>query len=310
MNFYRVGKSWSISEIVHGCGALGLFDFGKNSITDLRNSIFASLDNGVNAFDTADIYGLGKSEELLSKFLGSKIKKVFVSTKGGINWKVDSGKRASTFVDCTAKYLQKAIDNSLLRLKLDSIPLYFVHWPDYKVPLYEILSLLKKNKDKGKIQYIGLSNFSLSQIEEANSIVKIDFIQNKYSLICREVEQDILPFCKKENINFWGYAPLAQGLLTGKYKKYTKFDNDDHRSKLPHFLGKDADINFKIIKFLSKIANDKKNHSSQIAIKWALKNLYVNSVVVGSKNVNQSILNAKSTDICIDDEYHLLNKIS
>lgn len=307
MEYYKIGLNWNVSRIIYGCGALGLVDFGKSNISDLKKSVYAALDNGITAFDTADVYGLGVAEELLSKILGSKRKEVFISTKGGVNWERNSTTRANTFIDCSPNHIQEAIDNSLKRLKIDSIPLYFIHWPDNKTPLSDILELLTKNLNHGKIQHIGLSNFSKSEIKLANNINKIDVLQNKYNLIYREAEKDIFPFIRKSKTIFWGYAPLAQGFLACKYQKKYKFDSNDHRSRLPHFSETDTERNSKIQNLLSNMAKEKKADPSQIAIRWVLKHPFVNSVIVGSKNKEQSSINACSVDIHMTEtEYNIL----
>jgi len=284
MEFFKIDKNKiKISRLGIGGCPFGAHGWGavedKNSIDSIRTA----LNLGVNFFDTADIYGLGHSEKIFARALGKKRDQVIIATKGGLRKK---GK--SIVKDSSAKWLKIAINNSLIRLKIDCIPLYFIHCPDPNTLIKETIETLESVRQSGKIKYIGLSNFSLSQIKQAQKYGKIDAIQDSYNLIDQANEKKFI-YCKKNNISTIVYGPLAQGLLTGKYDINTRFDKSDRRSRKSYinFHGTRFKANLKIVEKIKEIAVKYNKTCAQISLRWVLDSSSVTALVVGAKTSEQ-----------------------
>ena len=299
-----------ISKIAFGCGPLGGSDWGAFNEKETMLAVSKAYELGINFFDTADIYGLGKSEELLSKALGSKRKEVVISTKFGVSWEKKQRKRALTFYDSSPKAITKALEGSLKRLKLDSIPLYFMHWPDPKTPIEESIETLIRFRDSGKIQHLGLSNFSNSQIIEINNAFSVSAVQSQYSLIDKSPEKSLFKICKSLDINLISYGSLGQGLLSAKYEKDLQYGDDDCRARLPHFHGNLYDNYVPLLKVLKQISKKYKVTPSQIALRWVFENPLVSSIISGIKNRQQVLENTNMLNLGLDEEdYIQINKV-
>lgn len=303
-----------ISRIILGCAALGEYDHGVIDRESLKSAVYSALDEGINAFDVADCYGseFGLAEANLSEILGSRIKELNIITKFGVRWhRSGSGTRPVTTKDISTDWTQTAIENSLKRLKLETIPIYFIHWPDGKTPIEETINTLSKLKKEGKVLHIGLSNFSAYEIERAHKVEPISFVQYSYNLIDRKIENSIIPLCDRLGIKLLCYGALAQGFLTGKYACREDFDKSDHRSRLPHFQGVNEERNRKIISTLKLLAEKYNVNSGQVAIAWCLKRCAIKGVILGAKNAVQVKENADSLGIELNDEDFIhLNNIS
>ena len=302
-NIKLTGTELNVSKIGFGCGPLGSNEWGKYDQKDTLSAVSEAYDLGINYFDTADVYGLGRSEELLGKALGKNRHEAVISTKFGVNWKTSKeGLRAETFYDSSPERVAKALEDSLRRLKIESIPLYFMHWPDPNTPLEMTLEVLSSFLDQGKIQHIGLSNFSLEQIKEVNGILRIAAIQVQHSLIDRDLNIGLVDFCKNNNINIISYGSLAQGLLSGKYDEYFEFSEEDCRLRLPHFHGSLLKENFPLLRKLQNIADKYQVSSSQVALRWVLEEQSISSVITGIKNKSQLKDNIASLDWKLEEE--------
>lgn len=278
-----------MSRIAFGCEQLGGIDWGKYERDRVVQAVHTALDLGVNFFDTADVYALGGSEQLLAESLGNARREVIIATKGGVNWQEsDCGGRARTFIDLRPERVTHAIEASLRRLRLETIPLYILHWPDPHTPLQDTLGAMKRAQEQGKVRYIGVSNFPAKQIREAHSIVEISAVQEQYNLINRHAESEIVPCCKELGIGILAYGPLAQGLLTGKYGEADCFGTDDRRSRLPHFQGAAFEANLMLVARMRSIAcTGHKKTLPQIALRWLLDKHEVTSVITGAKDSRQ-----------------------
>ena len=165
---------FNLSKLCFGCEALGGTDWGDINVQDIEKAINFAVERGINFFDTADVYGLGLSEKRLSSILGDKRHDMFIATKGGVRWNVTKSKRAEIVFDSSPSYITKAVEQSLQRMKLETLPLYYIHWPDQHTFIKETLDCLNKLKGEGKIKYIGLSNIKDLELETALNYSKVD----------------------------------------------------------------------------------------------------------------------------------------
>ncbi|MGC8833414.1 MAG: aldo/keto reductase, partial [Armatimonadota bacterium] len=203
-----------VSKIGLGCEPLGGVDWGYVDEHAAEAVVHKALELGINLFDTADVYGLGLSETRLSQALGPHRHQVTIITKFGINWKKVPGReRALTFRDSSPAHVVEALENSLRRLRIECIPIYCIHWPDPKTPIYDTLEALQKCQQQGKIRYIGLSNFPIDIARQAHSISPVCVVELLYNLLDRGLEAEIAAYRAELGVSVVAYGMLAQGLL-------------------------------------------------------------------------------------------------
>lgn len=281
----------NLSPICFGCEPLGGTDWGNIKVGDIENAIHKALDLGINFFDTAGVYGLGLSEKRLSKILGNRRNDVIISTKGGLKWKKSQSERSIVVKDSSPRAIKKDIESSLKRLRLETLPIFFVHWPDINTPIEDTFIELMKLKKDGKIQSIGCSNFSSKQLNRACLVSKVEYIQMPINVLSGALDKSISEICNINKIKVIGYNVLLNGLLTGKYSKKSIFLKNDRRSRLSLFKGNNFINALKSIEKL-KLKAAKNNISlANYAINWALTQKNISSVVVGIKNSEQIIEN-------------------
>lgn len=284
----QLGKTGTeISRLGMGCWAIGGHGWGTVNDEDSIRAVRCALENGVTFFDTADAYGLGKSETLLADVLGSERKNMVIATKGGVRWN-ENGK---VWTDISPAYLRMAVENSLRRLKLDYIPLYYIHKPDGITPIQESVAVLERMREEGKIGAIGVANFSASQLLEAFQTAGISAIQVRFNIFDRDSIDELLCICKENHITLVAWGALADGLLTGKFNPGTKFSDDDHRSRMASFKGNDFLKNISRVKLLEKIAANKGHNVSHLALRWVLDYSAVTCALFGAKTEKQVIEN-------------------
>jgi len=283
MEYVRIGRSdLEVSRICFGCWAIGGWWWGKVDDGESVKAIRAALENGINFFDTADIYGGGRSERILAKALEGEDDAI-IATKGGVQF----DDRGETGRSSEPAYLKRACEESLKRLKREAVDLYQIHWPDGKTPIYESVAALQELQDEGKIRYFGLSNFPLKDLETALDTVRYESVQPRYNLFHREIEDDILPFCEENDLGVLAYSPLASGLLTGKFTADWEFEEGDHRAEHPDFQGDAFQRNLKRVELLKEYAERKECTVTQLAISWTLTNPAVTSAICGAKREMQ-----------------------
>lgn len=288
----NVGKSGlRVSAVGLGCN-----NFGWLIDEDAAEKIIQkSLDLGVTLFDTAPVYGVsgGESERILGRALGARRRDVTVLTKFGMT--PDRTGRTNT----SRAALMKEIDASLERLNTDYIDIYMLHWPDWKTPLEETLRALDDIVTAGKARYIGCSNISAWRLVEAQWISKTDrlhkFIvsQNEYSLVHRDAEASLFPALQEYGVGFMGYSPLANGLLTGKFKPGTEAPKDTRLGQNMWGIGKRylADKMLKLADDLNRFAVERGHSLIELAIAWQLSNPLVCSVIAGASKPEQLEMN-------------------
>jgi len=231
MEFAEIkGASPRVSRVGLGTWAIGGWMWGGSDDAQSIETIRAALDHGVNLIDTAPVYGFGRSEEVVGQALAGRRGRAVIATKVGLEWK--DGK---VFRNASRARINQEIEDSLRRLQTDHIDIYQVHWPDPKTPIEETAEAMKALLDQGKIGAIGVSNFSVEQMERFRKTAPIHVLQPPYNLFEREIEADILPYCLKHGIATFGYGALCRGLLSGRMKPDTVFDAGDLRRDDPKF---------------------------------------------------------------------------
>lgn len=285
-----------ISAIGLGTNAVGGHNLYDNlNEEDGKNLVRTALDNGISFIDTADVYGTGRSEELVGEVLKEYPRDRYViATKGGSDWR--NGIR-----DNSPEYLRKAVGESLERLQLESIDLYYIHWPDNKTPVKEAVAELAKLKAEGKIKAVGVSNFTLEQLKEANSEGGISAIQLQYHMLDRSIEKDILPYCVEHGITVVPYGPLAFGILGGKYDEDFLLEEGDWRKRVPLFQEGEFEKNLAIVEKLKALAGRLGTDVSKLALAWLLAQPGIDSVIPGGKRPDQVLANLESADIELDE---------
>ena len=291
MEYGRLGKSSvTVSRIGFGCEQLGGTDWGTYDIREVEAAVNSAWDAGVTLYDVADAYGLGRAEESLGTTLGARRHEAVIVTKGGVRWETEARSgRAKTVRDCSRQHLETAVDASLRRLKLECIPLYLVHWPDGRTPLEDTLEALERAQGAGKIRFFGLSNFGAADVQRAAERSELSAVEFPYSLVDREAENALLPMTRKLDLGVLTYGPLAQGLLTGKYGPESRFGPGDRRHRLACFRPEAWPHNAAMLAGIRDVARTVERSIPQVAIRWALDEPGVSTVVVGCKTRSQVI---------------------
>jgi aryl-alcohol dehydrogenase-like predicted oxidoreductase len=308
MEYCRIGAAdCAISRLGFGCGAASNYDYGLLDEAAWIDAVHAAMDAGINFFDVAGVYGFGHAEHLLSRALGDRRHEVIIATKGGLKW--DGRGRVSR--DASRQQVVQDLDDSLRRLRLDVIPLYQLHWPDPHTPLEETLDTLARSQSDGKIRLIGLSNFSLKCLQKAPRRHRIDSLQVPYNLLCRDIEDDLLPWCQTCDTSVLAYGGLARGLLSGRRPLGSQFPANDTRTRSPYFSNEGRQQKQSLLSALERLSERTARSVSSISLRWILDNPRVSSVLVGVKSRAQLEANLRALGWRLDtSDRELLSTLS
>jgi len=277
------------------------FSWGPQDDQESIEAIKRAVDLGVNWIDTAAIYGLGHSEEVVGKALKEISPRPFIATKCGLVW--DEAKNISNRLK--RESVRREAEASLRRLGVDVIDLYQIHWPYPDEDIEEGWAEMSRLVEEGKVRYIGVSNFNVSQMERIKKIHPIASLQPPYSMLKRGIEAEILPYCAANNIGVIVYSPMQKGLLTGAVtrERVAQFAPDDHRRNDPQFQEPELSINLELVEKLREIAARYGKTPAQLAVAWVLRRPEVTSAIVGIRRPSQieEIVPAADFDISQED---------
>jgi aryl-alcohol dehydrogenase-like predicted oxidoreductase len=298
MQYRKLGKTGeSISAIGLGCMGMS-FAYGSGQDFNEQESLATlelALDLGVNFWDTADMYGQGANEILLSKILAAKRNKVFLATKFGFRYKEDG----TTWFDGSPKYLKQACEASLKRLKVDVIDLYYTHRIDDTVPVEETVGAMAELVKEGKVRYLGLSEAGVASIRKANAVHPIAALQTEYSLFTRDVEEDILATTRELGITLVAYSPLGRGLSTGVINSTDALSDGDFRKNLPRFQQGNFEQNLQTVTALEAFAKEKRITAAQLSLAWLLAQGEDIVPIPGTKRRKYLQENAAAADVIL-----------
>ncbi len=280
-------SSLDLTSIGFGAWAIGggdwQFGWGHQEDTESIQAIHAALDAGINWIDTAAVYGLGRSEEVVAEALASTSHKPYVFTKCSMTWGADRK------IVQSMKHIRQECEASLRRLKLDTIDLYQIHWPVPDEEIEEGWTTMAELQREGKVRFVGVSNFNVAQMERALKIAPITSLQPPYSMINRTAEPEILPFCLQHGIGVINYSPMQSGLLTGAMtpERVAAMPDDDFRKKAKNFQEPQLSKNLALAELLKQIGQPYEISAGVVAIAWTLHNPAVTAAIVGGRSAKQ-----------------------
>lgn len=322
MEYRQIGQSGiHASAVTFGAWAIGGWMWGGADRNKALEAILAAYENGVTSIDTAPVYGQGLSEEIVGDALKILPRdKVQVLTKFGLRWDIKQGSLHFSLDDDNGnmqdvyRYARKEsvileCENCLRRLGTDYIDLFQLHWPEPTTPIEETMEALLQLQQQGKIRAAGVCNYSVAQMKTAETIIQLASNQVPYSMVLRDIEKDVVPYCIENKKAVIVYSPLQRGLLTGKIKPGHIFSEGDTRNGNRFY----SDENIKRINTyldeLKPIAADKNASLSQLVIAWTLKQPGITLALVGARNAEQAIQNAKASEVNLSaDELKLIDE--
>lgn len=278
-----------LTPIGFGAWAIGggnwEFAWGPQDDSESIAAIHRALDLGINWIDTAAIYGLGHSEEIVARALKTSSHKPLVFTKCSMRWHQDR----SIYRSLRAESLAEELEGSLRRLGVDTIDLYQIHWPNPETEIEEGWAALAKLREQGKIRWIGVSNFNVEQMKRAQKIAPITSLQPPYSMLRRAIEAEVLPFAQANGIGVINYSPMVSGLLTGKMTadRVASLPADDWRRRAVEFNEPRLSRNLKLVEMLREISAGRNVSPGVVAVAWTLHNPAITAAIVGGRSAQQ-----------------------
>ena len=281
-----------VSPVGIGTWAIGGDFWGEVNDQKSIRAIQAGLDAGINLIDTAPAYGAGHSEEVVGKAIKGRRDEVVVATKVGVIRTATEFKRS-----LKADSVRQEIEDSLRRLDVDVIDLYQIHWPDPDTPFEEPMEVLMKAQEQGKFRYLGVSNFTVEQMEQIRKLGNVVSLQPHYSLLKRDIEGGILEYCRSNGIGILSYGTLAAGILTGKFTELPQFDEGDNRANFyPWFKQPVWNQVQKLVDVLREIAQERGVPVAHVTIAWTVQQPGITTALVGSRTDEQARSNAAAME--------------
>jgi aryl-alcohol dehydrogenase-like predicted oxidoreductase len=302
-----------VSAVIFGAWAIGGWMWGGTEERESIDAIRASIDHGVNTIDTAAIYGMGYSEELVGRAIKGLRERVVIATKCGMRWDSPEGsdpwpQKDNTGRDVVIRRNSKPdsityeCEQSLRRLGVDVIDIYQIHWPDTTTPVDASMHAMLKLKEQGKIRAIGVSNYDVKWLRGAMASAPLASLQPPYSLIQRKIEREVLPFCRENNIGVIVYSPLERGLLAGAVGPDRVFPPGDHRAQHKFFTVENRNRVLAALEHVRPIAERHQASFAQVVINWTIHEPGITAALVGARNAEQAAHNAGALRFTLSDE--------
>lgn len=306
---YRKFANTDIELSSVGLGCMGMStSYGERNDEESLKTLKRSIELGINFWDTADIYGAGDNEELISKVLVENRDKIFIATKVGFRAgnDVDEGKEPkdvkATYLDGSPKHIREGVEKSLKRLKIDCIDLLYLHRVDPQIPVEESVKEMAKLVEEGKVKYLGLSECTAEDLRIAHKIHPISAVQSEYSILYRDVEKEILPLTKELGITFVPFAPFGRGLIANKVD-VSSLKDTDFRKNLPRYNGEYLENNQRLVNEFEEYAKTKGLTSAQLALAWVLAQGDNIIPIPGTKKTKYLEENVKAVDVTLSQGY-------
>jgi aryl-alcohol dehydrogenase-like predicted oxidoreductase len=310
MEYRKLGSTeLELSVITFGAWAAGGWMWGGTERKDAVKAIQESWDLGVTSIDTAPIYGQGTSEEIVGEAIRDLPRdKLQILTKYGVRWDTTKGAFYFSSKDNAGKPIEiykysgkegviQECEDSLRRLGTDYIDLYQIHWPDPTTPIEETMEAVALLIQQGKVRYAGVCNYNVEQMKEAAKYIEIVSDQVKYSMVAREIENELVPYLIKNNQSVLAYSPMERGLLTGKMKPGHKFAEGDHRAGVHFFADENIRRTNNFLEKIRPIAEEKAATLSQLVLRWTVEQPGITIALAGARDASQAIQNAKASDL-------------
>ncbi len=315
MEYRNLGPAdLKLPVITFGAWAEGGWMWGGTERKEAIKAIQASHHEGVTAIDTAPVYGQGESEEITGEAIkGLPRDRVQILTKFGLRWnlakgefyfksKDNSGKDIDIYKYAAKESIIQECEDSLRRLGTDYIDLYQIHWPDSTTPIHETMEAVERLMKAGKVRYAGVCNYNAAQMEEAEKSIQLVSNQVHYSMVKREIESDIVPYCLNNNKGILAYSPLQRGLLTGKMKPGHVFNEGDHRSTAYFFSDENIKRTNAFLEKIKPLAEEKRATLGQLVLRWTIEQPAITVALAGARNAQQAVENAKAGSLKLSKE--------
>lgn len=321
MKYRKLGETnLNISVVTFGSWAVGGWMWGGSDRKDAIDAIKSSYELGVTSIDTAPVYGQGTSEEIVGEAIkGIPRDKVQILTKYGMRWDIKKGDLAFKSKDNAGNNIEiykhaakesiiKECEDSLKRLGTDYIDLYQIHWPDILTPIRETMEAVSQLIKDGKVRYAGVCNYNSGQMREANKYVDVVSNQVPYNMLRRGIEDNLVPYCLDNDKSILAYSPLERGLLTGKIKPGYNFKEGDHRADVHFFSDENIKRTNEFLEKIKPIADGYGISLGQLVILWTIEQAGITVALVGARNKEQAIQNAKALEVNLSkDDIELIN---